>query len=100
MNAEDRSRYVTHAELDRRLKGMASQQDVDALTTQVGQVATDLAAAKTALQTEIDQLAAANPTVNLAGLQAAVAPLDAAVQSLGALTPTPPAPPAPGPSPA
>jgi hypothetical protein len=71
-----------------------AQADIDALTAQVTQVATDIAAASAKLQTEIDALAAANPGVNLTALQAAVAPLDAAVVALGGLAPTPPAPPA------
>lgn len=71
-----------------------TQADIDALTAQVDKVATDLAAAQAKLQTEIDNLAAANPGVDLTALQAAVAPLDAAAVALGGLTPTPPAPPA------
>ena len=74
---------------------MSMQADVDALTTAVDKVAVDLATAKTALQAEIDALAAANPAVNLSALQAAVAPLDSAVQALAALKPVPPVPPAP-----
>lgn len=87
---------------------MASQADVDALTqvvsdqgTTIQQVATDAAAAQTTLQTELDNLEAqinAGGTVDLSALQAAVAangtalaPLDGAVQALGALVPTPPA---------
>ena len=69
---------------------MATQADVDALTTQVQQVASDLEAARTALQGEIDSLASANPALDLTGLQSAVQPLDAAVKSLGELQPTPP----------
>jgi uncharacterized protein (DUF3084 family) len=69
---------------------MSTQADVDALTAQVTQVATDLQTAQTTLQTEIDNLAAANPALDLSALQAAVAPLDASVQALGAITPTPP----------
>lgn len=89
-------RFVSHAELNAAIahlerKIMASQADIDAITTQVQQVATDLDSAKTSLQTEIDNLAANNPGVDLSGLQAAVAPLDSAVQTLGQLQPTPPA---------
>jgi hypothetical protein len=73
-----------------------AQADVDALTAQVDQVTADLTTAQAAIQTEIDALSAANPGVDLTALQAAVAPLDAAVVALGGLTPTPPvAPPAP-----
>jgi len=95
-------RYVTHEQLERaleeineRIDGMSTQADVDALTTAVDQVATDLGAAKTELQSEIDALSAANPGLNLTALQAAIAPVDSAVQALGALKPTPPAPPVP-----
>jgi hypothetical protein len=87
--------YVTRAELysavsalNERMDLMSTQADVDALTTAVDTVATDLAAAHTSLQTEIDALVKANPTLNLTALQAAVAPVDAAVQALGALKPT------------
>jgi uncharacterized protein YlxW (UPF0749 family) len=89
---------VTRADLNAAVKQLqkemrqmeASQQaDVDALTTAVNQVSTDVENARTALQTEIDSLAAAHPSVDLSALQAAVAPLDGAVQSLSSLTPTP-----------
>lgn len=69
---------------------MASQADVDALTSAVDQVSADLASAQSKLQAEIDALAAANPSLDLTALQAAVAPLDSAVVALGDLTPTPP----------
>lgn len=90
-------RYVTQEQLDRALKTIterinmsASQSDVDALTAQVTQVAADLGTAQTALQAEIDALAAANPSIDLSALQAAVAPLDGAVIALQGLTPTAP----------
>lgn len=96
-------RYVTRREfseaiqeINERIRLMATQADVDAITAAVGQVATDLETARAKLQAEIDTLAAANPAVDVTALQAAVAPLDASVQALGALTPTPPAPPAGG----
>lgn len=81
---------TTVAALNERMDGMATQADVDQITQQVSQVATDLESARTTLQTEIDQLAQANPAVDVSALQAAVAPLDAAVQSLGQLQPQPP----------
>jgi hypothetical protein len=71
---------------------MTDQAEVDALTTQVTQVGADLAAAKTTLQQEIDALAAANPGINLSGLQAAVTPLDTAAKALAELKPEPTAP--------
>jgi hypothetical protein len=93
-----RSRYVTTAQLaaalaplNQRINLMATQADVDAITTQVTQVATDLATAKTDLQAEIDKLAKQNPAIDLTALQGAVAPLDAAVVALETLAPTPPA---------
>jgi hypothetical protein len=91
-----RSRYVTLTQftetiqrVNERISLMATQADVDALTTQVDQVAADLATAQTVLQTEIDTLAAANPALDLTALQAAVAPVDAAVVALGGLKPRP-----------
>lgn len=83
------------ANLNERITLMANatQQDIDNLTTQITQVATDLSGAQSKLQAEIDSLA--NQGVNVTALQAAVAPLDAAVNTLGGLQPTPaPAPPA------
>lgn len=69
----------------------ATQQDIDELTSQLTQVAADLNTAKSALQAEIDTLAAQHPGVDVSALQAAVAPLDSAVQALAGLQPTPPA---------
>lgn len=92
------SRYVTHVEFDRRLndlwsyvlgqtgivtqlgeKLMATQADIDALAAKVS-------ADVTAINAEIAALQAANPALDLTGLQAAVASLD--------VTANPPAPPA------
>ena len=78
--------------IERQLTHMATQAEVDTITTEVEKVATDLSTAQTALQTEIDALAAANPTLNLSALQTAVAPLDAAVTALGNLQPLKPEP--------
>lgn len=66
---------------------MATQEEVNTITTEVQKVAADLQTASTTLQTEIDNLAAANPAVDLSGLRTAVQPLDAAVQALGNLQP-------------
>lgn len=85
-------------ELRREMAHMATQSDVDAVTTQVQQVATDLQSAQSSLQAEIDQLAQANPSVDLTALQAAVAPLDSAVQALGQIKPDQPAPTPPAPA--
>lgn len=96
-------RYVSEYEFDSTVRKIneridemeaSEQAQVDALTAQIGTVATDLANAGSKIQMEIDALSAANPTVDLTALQAAVAPLDASVQALGALAPTPPATPA------
>ena len=101
----DRHGFVNYEQLKERLEPierqlMSTQADVDAVTALVAQVATDLATAQADLQTQIDALAAANPAVSLTALQAAVAPLDAAVVALETLAPTPPAPaPAPAPAP-
>jgi hypothetical protein len=83
------------ATLNERITQMAhaNQQDIDALTAAVNQVATDLETAKTSLQAEIDALAAQG--VDVTALQAAVAPLDSSVQALGALQPDTPPPPPP-----
>jgi chromosome segregation ATPase len=67
---------------------LSTQADVDALVAQIGQVEADLTTAQSTLQAEIDSLVAANPALDLSALQAAVAPLDAQVQALGALKPT------------
>lgn len=97
--------HVTRGEFRRALEDLnermeqmeaSGQAAIDALTAQSGQVASDLAAARVTLQAELDALAAANPALNLAGLQAAVSALDPSVQALGALKPDAPgAPPAP-----
>lgn len=70
---------------------MSEQEQVGALETAVTQVATDLAAARTTLQAELDALAAANPGVDLSRLTTAVEALDPAVQALVALKPEAPA---------
>jgi hypothetical protein len=106
------------AKLNERMNSMATQADVDALTqtvqtqtTQLGQVASDVTAAQTKIQDELNSLEAqinAGGAVNLDGLKTAVdalgtaiTPLDGAVQALGALTPAPAAPtPTPTPTPA
>lgn len=93
--------YVTRDELDEQLAvinrritemGATQQAEIDTLTSDIDQVATDLAAAQTTLQNELNALAAANPQLDFSKLEAAVAPLDSAVKALGALTPQAPAP--------
>lgn len=66
---------------------MATQTEVDAITTEAQKVATDLGTVQSTLQAEIDNLAAANPSIDLSGLKTAVEPLDAAVEALGNLQP-------------
>lgn len=64
----------------------ATQADIDALTAAVGQVSTDLVSVRDKLQAEIDSLA--NAGVDISGLQAAVAPLDENIKSLGDIKPS------------
>ena len=78
---------------------MSTQADVDAVTTQAGEIASDLATAKVDLHAEIDALSAANPGLDLTALQAAVSPLDQAAKDLAGLKPTPPPPPPAPPAP-
>lgn len=98
-------RYLHHAE--RRflrledqislLEGvqMGTQGEVDAATQAIQKVSDDISNVRGVLQTEIDNIAAAHPGVDLSKLNAGVALLDPAVEALGALKPeAPPAPPA------
>lgn len=78
--------------IERKLTYMATQAEVDGITTEIQKVATDLTTVQGTLQTEIDNLAAANPSIDLSGLKTAVAPLDAAVEALGSLQPLKPEP--------
>lgn len=68
----------------------SEQGQIDALTSQVTQVSSDLETATQNLQAEIDSLASANPSLDLSALTNAIAPLDEAVNSLNNLKPTPP----------
>ncbi len=92
-------RYVTHVEFREALEQLeermeqfmeASQDQINALTAELGTVSTDLANATAVLQSELDGLVAANPGVDITALQAAADALDPAVQKLAALAPTPP----------
>lgn len=74
---------------------MSTQDQVDADTQAVQQVATDLETARTSIQTELDNLQSqidqgGKPT-DLSALTAAIGQLDPAVQAVGALTPSKPA---------
>lgn len=88
------SREIWEAINELRNNQVSLQEEINGITTELDQVATDLTTVQATLQTEIDNLAAANPGVDLSGLRTAVAPLDAAVQALGKLEPTPATPPA------
>jgi peptidoglycan hydrolase CwlO-like protein len=72
-----------------------SQTEIDALTTAVGEVAKDLEADVTTIQSELDKLEGeinAGQPVTLGALQEAVAALDPRAKALGELVPTPKAP--------
>lgn len=90
---EDLNEAIANINQRMTLMEGAHQSDIDALTAQINQVAGDLDVTRTRLQTEIDSLAGQG--VDVTALQAAVAPLDDAVKSLGDIQPTPP--PAPEP---
>lgn len=77
MNPFNRSRDREIWKAIKRLERqqMITQAEVDAITTEVQKVATDLGTVQSTLQTEINALAAANPSLDLSGPQTAVAPL-------------------------
>jgi copper chaperone CopZ len=91
-NRRSRDREIWHAITQLKEQTMTTQAEVDGITTEVQKVATDLTTVQATLQTEIDNLAAANPSVDLSWLKAAVEPLDAAVEALGNLQPLKPEP--------
>lgn len=63
----------------------ASQADIDALTSAVGNLSTELTADTSAIQTEIANLQAQG--VDVSGLQSAVTDLSSKVDAVGALVP-------------
>ena len=69
---------------DKRISLMATQADVDTLTSQVNADSNELAALKTAIDGFI---AAHGATVDLSALQAAVATLDSNVKAAAAAVP-------------
>lgn len=73
---------------------LMSQSDIDAATSQIQATETDLLAASQNIAAEIAALKSANPTLDLSGLEAAVAQLPAAQAAVDALE-TPAAPAAP-----
>jgi hypothetical protein len=81
-------RFVTRQQFNALRRMVVT--DVNALVTQVQNIGAELEAAKQQLQTELDNLANAQPSVDLSGLQAAVDSVDAQAQALGGLQPTPP----------
>lgn len=60
-----------------------------ALEAGLTRVATDLATAQSTLQTELNELAQANPGIDLSKVTASVTALDTAVQAVGGLKPAP-----------
>lgn len=66
---------------------MSSQDDLTKLTDGLAQVETDLVASQAALQAELDQVAAANPGVDLSDALTLVGQLDTHVQAIGDLKP-------------
>lgn len=82
--------------LDNQEQIMATQAEVDAVTAEIGLDVNGLVTSTQAIKDEIAAIQAANPAVDLSGLQAAVASLDSAAGGVaGIATPAPaPAPPA------
>lgn len=98
-----RTGYATRTELVSAVSALnerittleASEQgQIDAITASLSTVKDDLGTAQVKLQSEIDSIVAGNPP-NLDALTAVAASLDPLVQTIGGLTPTPPATPAP-----
>lgn len=95
-------RHIIHllTNIDRKIDTMAdvTQAELDGIAASINADNSVLASALTAIEAEIAALKAAQPTLNLSALTAAVAPLDALVQQ-AKTDGTPPAP-APTPTPA
>ena len=68
---------------------MSQQDDITADVQAVNQAVTDLGTATTAIEAEITALKAANPAVDLTGLDAAVGSLKTAVSGVAAIAPPP-----------
>lgn len=71
------------------MEDMANQADIDALATKLGELKDNLTSADEGIQAEIDALQAANPAVDVSGLQAAVDALSQQVDATTALVPAP-----------
>lgn len=89
-------RRIKALEQNQRMMGvtlMATQADIDALTTALTSEDSQLNTAVAAIQAEITALQNNNPTIDVTALQAAVASMTTAVSAAAALVPaTPPAP--------
>ncbi len=66
---------------------MATQADIDAISTKLAELQTTLSADDASIQAEIDALKAANPSVDVTALQSAVDSLSAQVDATTALVP-------------
>jgi DNA anti-recombination protein RmuC len=93
------SLFVTHKQLEEELepikdkiKNMATQDDINALTTSIQQVGTDLTNSVATVQNEINNLAQQNPQLDLSGVQNAVSALDEQAKAVSGLVPNEPAP--------
>lgn len=65
----------------------ANQADIDALAVKLGELKDNLTSADAGIQAEIDALKAANPALDLSGVQAAVDALSTQVDATSALVP-------------
>jgi hypothetical protein len=81
--------------LTRRLILMATQADIDAITTKLGELKATLVADDSAIQQEIKKLQEQHPALDLTALQDAVDDVSKAVDDTTALVPTEPTEPTP-----
>ena len=81
-----RSLQELHAKVD---VIMSQQDDINADVTTIEQGVANLGTAATAIQAEIDALKAANPSLDLSGLDQAAADLTGAVSAVSAIAPPP-----------
>lgn len=84
---------ATTTALTEMRKTMATQADIDALTTKLSDMKDHLTSADAGIQAEIDALKAANPAVDVTALQSAVDALSGQVDATAALVPAPVEPP-------
>jgi cytochrome c556 len=85
-------RLARHDRLINKMeKNMATTQaDLDALAAALGDLSTKLTSADEGLQAEIDALQAANPSLDLSGVQSALGALSAQVDATAAMVPAAP----------